>query len=56
MEVNNSIDFLIDAPFDLVDWKIDHSKREDVRIVRSPILEEIQIGELPSASERAVVR
>jgi hypothetical protein len=56
MEVNNSIDFVIDAPLDLVDWKIDHSKREDVRIVRSPILEEIQIGELPSASERAVVR
>ena len=34
MEVNNSIDLLIDAPFDLVDWKIDHSKREDVIIVK----------------------
>jgi hypothetical protein len=56
MEVNNSIDFLIDAPLDLVDWKIDHSKREDVKIVRSPILEERQIDVLPPASERATVR
>ena len=56
VEVENSIDFLIDTPLDLVDWKIDHSLREDVKIVRSPILEEKQIDVLPPASERAVVR
>jgi len=56
VELKNSIDFLIDTPLDLVDWKIDHTLREDIRIVRAPILEEIQIDELPPASERAVVR
>ena len=56
VELKNSIDFLIDTPLDLVDWKIDHTQREDIRIVRAPILEEIQIDELPPASERAVVR
>ena len=48
--------FLRDAPLDLVDWPIDHTLREDVRIVRKPILEEIQVEELPSASERSTVR
>jgi hypothetical protein len=51
-----SVDFLRDAPLDLVDWPIDHTLREDVHIVRSPILEEVQIEELPSASERSTVR
>jgi hypothetical protein len=51
-----TIEFLKDAPLDLVDWPIDHTLREDVQIVRSPILEEVQISELPSASERATVR
>ena len=56
LEVKNSIDFLIDTPLDLVDWKIDHSKREDVKIVRYPILEERQIDILVPPSERATVR
>lgn len=51
-----TVDFLKDAPLDLVDWTIDHTLREDVHIVRKPILEEIQIEELPSASERSTVR
>ncbi|MCP5063496.1 MAG: regulator [Ignavibacteriae bacterium] len=55
-EVKNSIAFLIDTPLDLVDWKFDHTKREDVNIVRYPILEETQIDILPPASERAAVR
>jgi hypothetical protein len=56
VNVRQSVDFLKDAPLDLVDWTIDHTMREDVHIVRKPILEEIQIEELPSASERATVR
>jgi hypothetical protein len=56
MNVKQTIDFLKDAPLDLVDWYIDHTLREDVEIVRKPILEEIQISELPSGSERATVR
>ena len=56
VNVRQTIEFLKDAPLDLVDWKIDHTLREDVKIVRKPILEEIQISELPPASERATVR
>lgn len=56
VNTRQSIDFLKDAPLDLVDWTIDHTLREDVRIVRQPILDEIQIDELPSASERSTVR
>ena len=55
-EIDNSIEFLIDTPLDLVDWRIDHTSREDIRVVRKPILEEKQINVLPPASERATVR
>lgn len=51
-----TLDFLRDAPLDLIDWHIDHTLREDVQIVRRPILEEIQVAVLPPASERATVR
>jgi hypothetical protein len=56
VNVPQTIDFLRDTPLDLVDWPVNHLLREDVRMVRSPILEEIQIQELPPASERATVR
>ncbi len=56
INIPQTIEFLKDAPLDLVDWPIDHTLREDVKIVRSPILEEIQISELPPASIRATVR
>ncbi|MGC3946527.1 MAG: two-component regulator propeller domain-containing protein [Chryseolinea sp.] len=55
-ELNRSVDFLIDTPVDLVDWRIDHEKREDINIVRTPILDELQVSELPPASIRATVR
>jgi len=56
VNVNQTVDFLKDAPLDLVDWTIDHTLREDVQVVRSPILEEVQISELPPASIRSTVR
>ncbi len=56
INVQQTIDFLKDAPLDLVDWRIDHTLREDVQVVRSPILEELQIDKLPPASIRATVR
>jgi len=55
-ELAPSIEFLKDTPLDLVDWSVDHTKREDVKIVRSPVLEEIQVQELPPASIRVAVR
>jgi hypothetical protein len=56
VNVDQTLEFLRDAPLDLVDWRIDHTLREDVTIVRKPFLEEIQISELPPAGMRATVR
>lgn len=55
-ELANSIDFLVDTPLDLVDWPIDHSKREDLKIVRTPVLEDQQVNALQPASLRMTVR
>ncbi|SKC13400.1 ligand-binding sensor domain-containing protein [Dyadobacter psychrophilus] len=55
-ELDNSIDFLIDTPLDLIDWPIDHSKREDLKIVRTPVLEDQQVNTLQPASLRMTVR
>ncbi|WP_138992216.1 regulator [Larkinella sp. C7] len=55
-ELAASMDFLVDTPLDLVNWPFDHTKREDVRISRHPVLDELQINELPPASIRTVVR
>ncbi|MCE7067775.1 regulator [Dyadobacter sp. CY326] len=56
VELANSIDFLVDTPLDLVDWPIDHSKREDIHIVRKPVLEDQQVNALQPASIRMTVR
>ena len=56
VNTEQTIDFLKDAPLDLVDWRIDHTLREDVKLVHKPILEELQISELPPASMRGTVR
>jgi hypothetical protein len=55
-ELKSSVDFLIDTPLDLVDWNIDHTKREDVQLVHTPVMDELQVKELPDASIRATVR
>ena len=51
-----SVDFLRDTPLDLVSWNIDHTKREDIRLVHQPVLEDLQIDQLPPASIRLTVR
>ena len=56
VNVPQTIDFLKDVPFDLVDWPINHTLREDVKLVRTPIMEDIQVSELPPASIRSTVR
>jgi len=55
-EIKPSVQFLIDTPLDLVDWRIDHTIREDVRIVREPTLEEFQTDKLVPPSIRSTVR
>ena len=55
-ELDNSIFFLKDAPLDLVDWQIDNGSREDLRVVRDPILEELQVDQLRPPSEYRTLR
>ncbi len=55
-ELDNSVYFLRDTPLDLVDWYIDNSKREDLHLVRSPILEELQTNRLLPPSEYRTIR
>lgn len=55
-ELANSIFFLKDAPLDLVDWRIDNGRREDLQVVRKPILESLQVDELRPPSEYRTMR
>jgi hypothetical protein len=55
-ELTSSIEFLQDTPLDLIDWTIDHTKREDVKVVHEPVLDELQVDQLPPASIRSTVR
>ncbi|TLV00517.1 ligand-binding sensor domain-containing protein [Dyadobacter luticola] len=55
-ELQNSVDFLVDTPLDLIDWPIDHRRREDISVVRTPILEDEQVNQLQPASIRMTVR
>jgi hypothetical protein len=55
-ELPASLEFLTDTPLDLVNWNIDHTKREDISLIREPVLDELQVSELPPASIRMVVR
>lgn len=56
VELNASVDFLMDTPLDLIEWSIDQTKREDVTLVHTPVLNELQVVELQPASIRATVR
>jgi len=52
----NDINFLMDTPLDLIDWHIDHRQREDIRLVRYPAMEDMQVDKLPPVSIRGTVR
>ncbi|MEW6238105.1 MAG: two-component regulator propeller domain-containing protein [Candidatus Omnitrophota bacterium] len=51
-----SVDFLRDQSLDLIQWTVDNSQREDVRLVRFPMVESLQIDRMLPASERGVMR
>ncbi|PHN02994.1 ligand-binding sensor domain-containing protein [Flavilitoribacter nigricans] len=55
-ELDSSIAFLKDMPLDLVDWQMDNSRREDLQLVREPILEEIQVNALRPPGEYRSIR
>ena len=56
IDPGSAIEFLQDTPLDLVNWHIDHTLRADVQVVHEPVLESVQINQLPPPSIRAVVR
>lgn len=51
-----SLFFLRDCPLDLVDWSVDNTDREDLTILRAPILEDRNLSRMLPPSERPVVR
>ena len=55
-ELDKSIFFLKDAPLSLVDWQIDNGKREDLQVVRKPIMESLQVNKLRPPSEYRTMR
>jgi hypothetical protein len=54
--LDGALEFLRDAPLDLVRWEVNNTKREDLRIVRAPELEHAQTDRLVPASERCTMR
>ena len=56
VELQSSVDFLKEVPLDLIDWHIDHTKREDVTLVHSPVLDDWEIDQMPSPEIRATIR
>jgi len=49
-------EFLRDGSLDLVRWTIDNTRRADVRLVRTPEWEHVQVDRMLPASERGVIR
>ena len=55
-ELQSSIELLTNTPLDLIDWSIDHTKREDIKVVHVPVLGDTQVSELQPASIRSTIR
>jgi len=56
VDLSAGVRFLRDAPLDLIRWRVDNSQREDLRIVRFPEMEKLQIDRVLPPSERGVIR
>ncbi len=54
--LEESIKTLREIPFDLINWTVDNRTREDIHLVREPILEDIQTSRLLPPGETAVIR
>ncbi len=48
------VEFLRDSPLDMIDWTVDNRAREDVRLVRLPVIEDLQVDRLLPPSERGL--
>jgi len=51
-----AVDFLRNAPLDLVRWRMDNSRREDIKLVRQPEMENIQTSKLLLPAEICIMR
>lgn len=56
VELQPSVELLTETPLDLIDWSIDHTKREDISVVHEPVLDEYQVSELQPATIRSTIR
>ena len=56
LNLDKSEKLLQDNPLDLIHWLVDNSKREDLNLTRSPILEDIQTNRLVPPDERGIMR
>ncbi|MCB1126925.1 MAG: regulator, partial [Verrucomicrobiae bacterium] len=54
--LDESVAFLRDTPLDLRQWTVDNAPRNDVTLVRHPMLEPLQTNRMLSPSERGVMR
>ncbi len=50
------VEFLRNTPLDLIEWTVDNTRREDIRLVRYPEAEPFQTDPLLPASERGIIR
>ncbi len=53
---DKSVKLLQENPLDLIRWRVDNSKREDLYLTRFPILEDIQTSRLVPPDERGIMR
>ena len=56
LNLDRAIDVLRDEPLDLVQWTVDSRKREDVRLLHQPMLDDTQVDRILPPSERATIR
>lgn len=54
IDAEKCVDFLRDVSLDMVRWSVDNTRREDVKLVRVPVIEDIQTDRLLPPSERQV--
>ncbi len=48
------VELLRDMPLDMVDWTVDNRHREDIHLVRTPVIEDVQADRLLPPSERSL--
>ncbi len=56
IQIDDCMFLLRDVPLDMVQWTVDNSKREDIKIVHRPVENRFQSERLLPASERPIFR